>query len=297
MANLIPIQAELPLECPSAKFAEIEGIQMGVLNDGTPYLTERGLARLCGVHSKTISDLGSNWQDERQKPRGKKIEQLIGQQNASSARLFAKTEQAGQKINAYPDYVCMAILEYYAFDADGVDKEDAQRNFRLLARKSLRDFIYERVGFDPAASKLESWRHYHDRILLNKLPAAYFSVFREIADIVVAAIDGGLIIDSHTIPDGSVGSHWAKHWKAKKLSERYGERKKYPHEYPEYFPQSAANVEANIYPLAALGEFRIWLENEYLPKNFPSYLDGKVKQGFLPKQVAGKLLISLNKGE
>lgn len=28
---------------------EIDGIQMGVLSDGTPYLTLRGLARMCGI--------------------------------------------------------------------------------------------------------------------------------------------------------------------------------------------------------------------------------------------------------
>jgi len=28
---------------------EIDGVGMGVLPDGTPFLTERGLARLCGV--------------------------------------------------------------------------------------------------------------------------------------------------------------------------------------------------------------------------------------------------------
>src|SRR5690242_7570641 len=30
---------------------EIEGIGMGVFNDGTPFLNQRGLARLCGVEN------------------------------------------------------------------------------------------------------------------------------------------------------------------------------------------------------------------------------------------------------
>lgn len=36
------------------KEVEIEGVAMGVLNDGTPYLTGRGLAEMCGVHHSVI---------------------------------------------------------------------------------------------------------------------------------------------------------------------------------------------------------------------------------------------------
>lgn len=295
MSQELVVQVELPLELPSAKFAEIDGIQMGVLNDTTPYLTERGLAKLCGVHSKTIAVLSSNWDDEQLKPRGKKIVQILQQQGATTKRLHIKTEENGQKVNAYPDAVCMAILEYYAFDTDVVDKEVAQRNYRILARKTLRDFIYDSIGFNPQTLKLDSWRHYHDRIILNKLPAGFFSVFREIADIVVSSIENGLIVNTHTVPDISVGLMWAKFWKAQKFENKYGARILHPHEYPDYFPQSAANTEANIYPLEALGEFRLWLESEYLPKQFPSYLQRKINQGLIPKQTAGLLLTSLIK--
>lgn len=291
----VSIQTELPLELPSASFKEVNGIQMGVLNDTTPYLTERGLARLCGVNPKTISDLANNWNEEKFKPRGKRIKQILAQHDFNSDRIVIKTEQNSQKISAYPDAVCMAVLEYYAFDSDNTDAETAQRNYRLLARKTLRDFIYENVGFSVENLKLDSWRHYHDRILLNKLPTGYFSVFREIADIVIAAIETGLIINTHTIPDISVGQMWANHWKSKNLEQKFGQRQKFPHEYPEYFPQSAAHTEANIYPLEALGEFRIWLETIYLPEKFPSYLDRKISQGYIPKKTAGILLDSLSK--
>lgn len=141
-------QSELPLELPSASFGEIDGIQMGVLNDTTPYLTERGLARLCGVNPKTISDLANNWHDETFKPRGRKIKQLLTQQNFTSDRIVIKTEQNGQKISAYPDTVCMAILEYYAFDSDNTDAQISPKklstsrppNFKSLHIRSRRIF-------------------------------------------------------------------------------------------------------------------------------------------------------------
>jgi len=42
----------------------------------------------------------------------------------------------------------MAILEYYAFDADQVDNEIARENFRSLAENTLKRFIYLSVGIE-----------------------------------------------------------------------------------------------------------------------------------------------------
>ena len=39
------------------KDAEINGIGMGVLSDGTPYLNQRGLAALCGVQNAHIGTI------------------------------------------------------------------------------------------------------------------------------------------------------------------------------------------------------------------------------------------------
>ena len=61
--------------------------------------------------------------------------------------------------------------------------------------------------------------------------------------------------------------------------------------YPDYFPQAKSNPQdMNVYPVAALPEFRVWLQTEYIPKKFPSYLKGKVKDGILPPSAAELLL-------
>ena len=39
------------------KERDVEGIGMGVLSDGTPYLNQRGLAALCGVQNAHIAQL------------------------------------------------------------------------------------------------------------------------------------------------------------------------------------------------------------------------------------------------
>lgn len=48
---------------------DVDGIGMGVLSDGRPYLNQRGLAALCGVKNAHIGTISSQWNDEEQKPR------------------------------------------------------------------------------------------------------------------------------------------------------------------------------------------------------------------------------------
>jgi hypothetical protein len=78
--------------------------------------------------------------------------------------------------HAYPDGVCLAILEYYAFEAGINRKDEALMNFRLLAGKALRDFIYTQVGYDPENHVPTQWKQFHDRMSLvyNAVPAGYF---------------------------------------------------------------------------------------------------------------------------
>src|SRR4051812_28045359 len=52
-------QGSLALEID--KQTEIQGIGMGVLKDGTPFLNQRGLARLCGIENAHIGTNSSQW--------------------------------------------------------------------------------------------------------------------------------------------------------------------------------------------------------------------------------------------
>lgn len=288
---------QLELRLYPVREIEVDGIQMGVLSDGSPYLTLRGLARMCGIDHTALLRLANDWDTEKHKPRGIKIRELLAAQGHNGESLYLRVQTKGVETHAYTDAVCMAILEYYAFDATQGSNEIALRNYRLLARSSFRAFIYNRIGYDPDKHIPDSWRNFHERVLLNDdVPVGYFSVFREIADIVVHMIQSGCPLDDHTVPDGSVGMAWGGHWTSNNLDDIHGNRLKHPHNYPEWFPQSAANpVEAWIYPAKALGDFRIWLYRNYIPENFPKYLDGKVKKGiFLPSR-AELLMESVSK--
>jgi hypothetical protein len=48
-----------------------------------------------------------------------------------------------------------------------------------------------------------------------------------------------------------------------------------------------------VYPISALGNFRTWLLQKYIPDHFPSYLESKVKKGALPASAAELLLAAV----
>ncbi|WP_434047145.1 MULTISPECIES: hypothetical protein [Sorangium] len=279
-------QLALPLKVAISK--EIDGIDMGVLEDGTPYLTGRSLAKLCGAAVSTIINQAAQWHDGK---RDNKFAKLLTSQGFAREHLYIQTTLNGTTVHAYPDDVCMWFLEYYALDSDRPN-DVARDNYRRLARYSLREFIYRSTGYDPSRRVPEAWTKFHDRLMLNHTPRGYFSVFREMSDMVLTAIQNGLVVDEHTIPDISVGQAWSKHWKDRAMDGTYGPSLEYPHTYPDYFPQAAANafIKAKIYPLGALGEFRIWMQSTYLPSRFPKYLDGKVAKGALPASAAELIL-------
>jgi hypothetical protein len=280
----IAVQTELDLHVVASK--EIDGVEMGVLNEGTPFLTGRGLANLCGIAPSTMNEWGELAPKEGDRLRAGKMAELLSAQGFMGDRLFIKVPFGDQpEVNAYPDSVCMGFLEYYAFEAGRYCTQEAKDNYRILARQKLREFIYEKTGYNhnPNDKFVGSWKHFHDRLLLNPCPKGFFSVFKETADAVLISINAGLIVNEHTVPDISVGKAWSAFWKNNVLGDSYGQRMQWPHAYPEYFPQSLANDQINafIYPLEGLGAFRIWLQNEYLPVKYPNYLQRKLKKGLI----------------
>ena len=268
-------------------FKEIDGVGMGVLSDGTPFLTGRGLARLCGVAHSVVQDISEEWTPDQQTPRATRLREILTSHGiAVGGAPFIPIQQRSGVFYAYTDDVCLAILEYYSFDAGPNIREEAQRNYRLLAGKALRDLIYTQVGYDPSKKLPERWRQFHDRVSLtyNSVPAGFFGIFKEMADMIVTLGQAGLHIDSNFVPDISVGQHWATHWRNSNFDQVYGERIKFEHNYPSYFPQAKSNPqEPWCYPEMALGEFRRWLREAYIGDGkFKNYLDAKVKERALP---------------
>lgn len=278
----------------------IDGIEMGVLNTGEPYLTGDGLAKMCGISPSTLSELANNWKGEQSKPRGRAILQILNRSGLGSKfqeGLFTKAKLNGIIVNAYTEPVCLTILEYYAFEASET-KDRARQTFRILATKKFREFIYDAVGYKPY-NELGQWQQFHDRVSLNydSVPIGYFSIFKEISDLIVNLGQNGLYIDEHFVPDISIGKIWGAYWSSEGFDNKYGERKRYLHNYPVYFSQAKSNPQESwCYPEDALGEFRKWFREQYIGEGkFKKYLTNKVNSQELPHEFAQKAIEAYKK--
>lgn len=290
MPSKLPKQSELTID---SDISLPSNLQMGVLSDGTPFLTLRTLATLCGIDNSNLSKFVNDWPYERSRKKGRTIDTLLKGQGYDLDTLFIPVKYGEMNTSAFSDVVCMAFLEYYAFLADPINPI-ALKNFRFLARTSLREYIYSQTGYKSQQD--ESFKNFQTRVMMNnKIPEGYFSVFAGIADIDIQLIESGFAFDSKSIPDISVGQAWAKYWKENELSFQFGERIKYAHEYPEWYPQSRAwgGTEAWIYPLQAYGIFREFLQKVYIPQNLPKYLTSKISSGALSAEKKEIIISSL----
>ena len=264
------------------KQVERSGIWMGVLNDGTPFLSQRGLAKLCGIAPRTLRDIENEWNSPERRNRIVRIKELLSERGVNVDTLYLDINYSGTDYHAFPDSSCLAILEYFAFDARGLPNDTAITNYRKLAGSALREMIYLEVGYDPRNRVPPAWIQFRDRMSLvfDSVPPGYFSVFKEISDMMVTLIMSGAEIGTDFVPDISVGQRWAKYWRDNNLREKYGEERKYEHNYPDYFPQSKSNPQDSYcYPDTALPEFRNWMRSEYIPRGLPAYIKGQVSRG------------------
>lgn len=252
----------------------VGGIEMGVLENGIPYLTQRGLAEMTGAARRSIQEITEEWQEAQASDiwRGRMtyFRDYLSKAGFDEPSLFIEITKDGSPHYAYPDMVCMAMVEYFAFEAQRTN-ETAVANFRNLARYGLQKFIYDALGYVPE----DPWKLFNARVSLLKdsVPAGYFSVFKESTGLVVDLINAGLPVNQHTVPDGSVGGTWGRYWTANNLAETFGERIDYPHYYPAEYPQSASNPQpAKAYPDAALPTFRQWFRTVYLTTKYPVYV-------------------------
>jgi hypothetical protein len=262
-------------------------------------LNQRGLAVLCGVQNAHIGTISAGWSQSPPTPRVQSIMNILEKMGGTPDTAHYEFTHKGVKHHCYPANVCLAVLEYYAFDAGSNCQEEARNNFRLLAGSKLQDLIYRQTGYDPSGkNRFDKW---HERIALNhkSAPNGYFHVFNEAGSMIYELIQAGAEIDEHFVVDISVGIHWSKYWDANDLDAKYGERDKYPHRYPESHPQAMSNPQVSwCYPGDALGEFRRWMQSEYIDGGkFSSYLMTKVKNNQLAPSFAELAIATLKQDQ
>lgn len=291
-SNQVAAQKQIPLDLGIEVQRDVNGIEMGILENGIPFLTQRGLAGATGVSRSVIQAITREWEEHHDdvisgKDRISFFKGYLHSKGYNEPRLHLETVQNGTVHYAYPDIVCMAFLEYYAFESSA-DSSIAVENYRRFATFGLQKFIYESLNYTP----VDKWKFYQDRVSLLKssAPDGHFTIFQETTGLVVDLINADLSVNHKTIPDISIGQHWSRYWTDNNLASNYGQRVQYEHNYPDYYPQALSNPQRpNAYPDEALPAFRRWFKEEYLPTKFPKYLLTKANQLPGGKQEAIKI--------
>jgi hypothetical protein len=257
---------------------DVGGIEMGILDNGMPYLTQRGLSTISGAARSTLQEITKEWEDgfaDIIQPKGRLqvFREYLTAAGYTEPQLYMEIMKDGTPHYAYPEVVCMAFIEFFAFESQRPNPT-ALTNYRRLARFGLQKFIYEALHYVP----IDRWTYFNDRVsLLNdSAPEGYFILFKETTGLVVDLITAGLPVNEKTIPDISVGSHWGRRWTDSAHDDKFGQRIKFEHDYPGYYPQSVSNPQKPwAYPDSALGDFRSWFRRDYLRTKFPAYVLSK----------------------
>lgn len=165
-------------------------LRFGILPDGTPFATSRGLADMCGVDESTIRDIGQYIDTvfAKEGTRAFKIGKSLLMMQYTSNKLYEQIPYKGSNVNAYPEPVCIAILKYYAYQAGNNCTEKADELSSLLMTKTFRDFVYELVGYRE--TQRTSFSNYvisrilhHHNVDKMPLPDGYFCLFDKMIDL------------------------------------------------------------------------------------------------------------------
>lgn len=126
-------------------YAEFDGIGMGRLSNGETFLTQRGLAALCGVQNAHIGSISRDW--DLAKPRITAIRARLKSARPAAHRVLSYD---GHRLFAYDAEVAQAVLGYYALDAGRHSQEEARRNRARFRGGRLDAFINGRFEAAPA---------------------------------------------------------------------------------------------------------------------------------------------------
>jgi hypothetical protein len=259
---------ENQLSIPMAEAVDITSA-MGVLEDGTAYLTLPRLAQFCGVEPFVLRSFVDNWRHERDTPRGRQIRECLTDLGHDAESLERQVEIEGVPTRIMVNEVCIALLEHFGhFETQGRN-ETATNNLRTLVTQGLGFTILNQLGVDPFNPIPVPMRSFRVRQLLARaIPHDYFVVFPEIALLAMDFVEPGDLIAEAKF-DISVATAWSEYWEREGLEAIHGDRIRFPHQLPHWIPrQSEDSVFSWIYPIDGLTSFRGWLNRTFSQEEF-----------------------------
>ena len=267
---------------PSAHLTVIQSIdvaefpiEVGILEDGTPFLSGRGLAKACGISNSTLVSWGELVPQVGAKYRAGKLAKLLATHQYKGDRLFLRLPsdvKFGGKpnVSAYPYPVCMAFLDYYAFAGN---KETAHKSRRILRQQPLPRFIDPAIAPTPVIAQPSARTREEDRPLRGKVPANYFGVFQITSRGQQGNAQNELTVDVPISHHRNIEKAWSQYWYIHKLWEQHGKRVPYLRRSLDHSPHLTIDgyLPTYLYPTSVLSEFKRWFAEHYIPDRFPSY--------------------------
>ncbi len=125
-------------------YGECEGIGMGLLSNGEAYLTQRGLAALCGVQNAHIGNISRDWHLD--KPRILAVRARLARFGDHRETPHRVMTFQGRRLYCYDLAVCQAVLDYYAVDAGSKTQAEAQENRVRFRGNGLLSFIIDAMA-------------------------------------------------------------------------------------------------------------------------------------------------------
>lgn len=139
------------------------------------------------------------------------------------------------------------------------------------------DVFVSGIVEDWITGRVKGRMPYHvERYMMNhgRIPHTHFSMLQEIyLEFVAPLEDGGIILPSEMMPDISTGRMFSNFMRDKGID---------PENFPKYkhhFPDGRS-VEARLYPIEYLPEFRQWFNEDWIPHRSVGYFQER-----LPKAV------------
>jgi len=120
------ISSQISLDYGIEVEREVDGIGMGVLGDGTPYLNQRGLAALYGVQNAHIGTISSQWNETPQKPRVESIKRIL--EKAGFLRPRESVYSIGAKLRSLKSIVTSRLLIAFSTSLCALPKRSATSN-------------------------------------------------------------------------------------------------------------------------------------------------------------------------
>lgn len=306
--------ANTTLAREAVRFVVRDGCEYGVYADDSTFVSLRALSRLCGVTDAAVryqldgalraqaaeSENAVIYADSGPKRVRCAGELLSRYGHMQGTPLTDSVRAGGQTLRALREPTFMSQLAWFGVHSPRPTREAALA-LETFARAGARLYIHGLTGYTAAPRPLTASEQTLHIIKMRReetppAPIGYYHVFGELTETVIKLGDAGAPYDDHSVTDVSAGQWYRRWWDERGLEAIYGRPIYCKFRYPAGWPQAKAGwIKVLAYPMASLGEFRLFLQSRYFQGPFQTYLKTKQSKGAITEADTARLLAAVSR--